>query len=75
MPCVPTEPTPATDGLARGQSLPAARFDLIVPITSLSYHSHPESANALFSTLGVRVQAEAMACRKARPHQVGPGLL
>src|SRR5215469_12611920 len=48
---------PATDGFpAVSPCPPPARPHR--PITPLYCHSHPESANALFSTLRVRVQAE-----------------
>src|SRR5260370_250213 len=71
VPCVPTGPTPATDGLARGQSLPARRIGLVAPIKSLRCHSHPESANALFSTLRVRVQAGPAQAARRLPSAAG----
>jgi hypothetical protein len=53
---MPTGPTPATDGkLAVSPFL--LRACLIAPITLMSCHSQPESANDLFSTLTPRVQA------------------
>src|SRR5580658_5500335 len=55
--CVPTGPTPATDD-RDWRSVPARRQKgLVAPITSLRCHSHPESANDIFSTLAWRVQA------------------
>src|SRR6266487_2683986 len=48
----------ARDGRPHRQTVPSrCRTSLIAPIRPLRCHSHPESANALFSTLGVRVQA------------------
>src|SRR5216683_1886489 len=49
----------ARDGRPHRQTVPSrCRTSLIAPIRPLRCHSHPESANALFSTLGVRVQTE-----------------
>src|SRR6266567_3786384 len=49
----------ARDGRPHRQTVPSrCRTSLIAPIRPLRCHSHPESANALFSTLGVRVQTD-----------------
>src|ERR1700746_4026671 len=55
---VRTGPTPATAGPLSGQSLPAADEASSPRLPPWDCHSHAESANALFSTLGMRVQAE-----------------
>src|ERR1022692_3694340 len=58
----------ARDGRHHQRTVPSRRrISLIAPITSLSCHSHPESANALFSTLGVRVQTGGTVAGSARP--------
>src|SRR6185437_7330145 len=55
---VRTGPTPATAGPLSEQSLPAADEASSPRLPPWDCHSHAESANALFSTLGMRVQAE-----------------